>query len=66
MAVGLAPSRKGDQIEVRVGQSSAAGKPFYDPDVISQGAFSFAAPSSEESGLRGFFDEVAQRAGRAP
>ena len=65
LAVGLAPSRKGDQIEVRIGQSSADGKPFYDPDVVSQGMFSFTVPSSEESGLRGFFDQVAQRAGRS-
>ncbi|HLN05068.1 MAG TPA: hypothetical protein VK217_02235 [Acidimicrobiales bacterium] len=66
LAVGLVPSRPGDRIEVRIGQSSAAGKPFYDPDVISQEAFSFTVPSSEESVLRGFFDQVAQRAGRAP
>jgi hypothetical protein len=65
LAVGVVPSRHGDQIEVRIGQSSAAGKPFYDPDVISQGAFSFTVPSSEASGLRAFFDQVARRGGGA-
>ena len=65
VGVGLVPNRKGDQIEVRVGMSTTDGSPFYDPSVTYQGAFSFTVPSSEESRLRQFFDQVAGRAGRA-
>ena len=64
VGVGLVPNRKGDQIEVRVGTSSSVGSPFYDKDVTYQGAFTFTVPSSEESRLRGFFDQVAGRTGR--
>jgi len=64
VAVGLIPNRKGDQIEVRIGTSTGDATPFYDSNVVYQGAFSFTVPSSEESRLREFFDQVASRAGR--
>lgn len=65
VAVSLVPNRKGDQIDVHVGTSPDDASPFYDANVTYQGAFSFSVPSSEESRLREFFDQVAGRAGRA-
>lgn len=62
--VSLAPNRKGDQIQVWVGVSSNDGGAFYDPNVTHGGPFGFTVPSSEESRLREFFDQVAGRAGR--
>ncbi len=64
-AADLAPTRKGDQLQVRVGRSSDDGGPFYDPKLISEGAFTFSIPTSEEANLRAVLDEAARRGGRA-
>ena len=64
-AVALVPAKKGDQLNVRVGNTSSPGGPFYDQNAIFQGAFSFDVPVTEERALRAFFDEAARRGGRS-
>jgi hypothetical protein len=64
-AADLAPSRKGDSIRVRIGRASDLGGPFYDPKLISEGAYSFDIPAGDESPLRAFLDEAMRRGGRA-
>jgi hypothetical protein len=56
--------KKGDQIQVNVGTSTDPTGPFYTDGIISNGAFNFSVPTSEEPRLREFFDEAARRAGR--
>jgi hypothetical protein len=56
--------KKGDQIHVNVGTSIEPTGPFYKDGIISNGAFNFDVPASEEPRLREFFDEAARRAGR--
>jgi hypothetical protein len=56
--------KKGDQIQVNIGTSVEPAGPFYTDGIISNGAFNFSVPNSEESRLRAFFDEAARRAGR--
>jgi hypothetical protein len=63
-AVALLPTKKGDDLHVRVGNASQPGGPFYDENTIFQGAWSFDVPAGEESALRSFFDEAARRGGR--
>lgn len=55
----LQPS-KGDQIQVNIGTSRGEG--FYNSSIISNGAFTFKIPTSEEPRLRAFLDEAARRA----
>ncbi len=51
-AVALVPTKKGDQLHIRVGNASSAGGPFDDQDAIFEGAFSFDVPAGEEPALR--------------
>jgi hypothetical protein len=56
--------KKGDQIQVNIGTSTEPTGPFYSDAIISNGAFNFSVPASEEPRLREFFDEAARRTGR--
>ncbi len=63
-AVQLKPKR-GDQLNVAIGQSNDPNGPFYTDQVVSTGAFTFDVAASDEAKLRAFFDEAARRGGRS-
>lgn len=62
--VSLVPNRKGDQVNVRIGQADSPGRPFYDDSPLYPGSYTFDVPAAEEPKLRAFLDAAARRAGR--